>query len=91
MLSEICLNLDQSKSLSSGKELTFLQWKSFKNTEGKGEIARYEQFLLFHSVFYWSGELSAIFIKFKIVVYKLFQFGRVYNFSFGKGLTTKQM
>ena len=30
-----------------------------------------------HSVFYLSGELSAIFIKFEIVVCKLFQFGRV--------------
>ena len=30
-----------------------------------------------HSVFYPFGELSNIFIKFKIVVCKLFQFGRV--------------
>ena len=30
-----------------------------------------------HSVFYPFGELSSIFIKFKIVVCKLFQFGRV--------------
>ena len=30
-----------------------------------------------HSVFYPFGELSAIFIKFEIVVCKLFQFGRV--------------
>ena len=29
-----------------------------------------------HSIFYLFGELSAIFIKFKIVVCKLFQFGR---------------
>ena len=29
-----------------------------------------------HSVFYSFGEISAIFIKFKIVVCKLFQFGR---------------
>ena len=44
----------------------------------KGEIARYEQFLLFPTVFFYPvGELSAIFIKFKIVVCKLFQFGRV--------------
>ena len=35
--------------------------------------------LLFHSVFYPFWELSAIFIKFKIVVCKLFQFGRVWN------------
>ena len=30
-----------------------------------------------HSVFYSFKELSAIYIKFKIVVCKLFQFGRV--------------
>ena len=29
------------------------------------------------SVFYPSRELSAIFIKFEIVIFKLFQFGRV--------------
>ena len=33
-------------------------------------------FSLSHCVFYPFGELSAIFIKFKIVVCKLFQFGR---------------
>ena len=55
-----------------------LQYKSFETTVGKREIARQEQFLLFpHSVFYPFGELSAILIKFEIVVCKLFQFGRV--------------
>ena len=54
-----------------------LQYKSFENTVGKGEIACNEQFLLF-PVF------SAIFVKFKIVVCKLFQFGIVQNLSFGK-------
>ena len=39
-----------------------------------------------HNVFYPFGELSANLIKFKIVVSKLFQFGRVLNLSFGKGL-----
>ena len=43
-----------------------------------------------HSVFYPLGELSAIFIKFKIVVCKLFQFGRVYNSWSGNGLTLSQ-
>ena len=38
-------------------------------------------------VFYPFGELSAIFIKFEVVVCKLFHFGRVWNLSFGKGLT----
>ena len=40
-----------------------------------------------HSVFYPFEEVSAIFIKFVIVVCKVFQFGQVNNFSFGKGLT----
>ena len=44
---------------------------SFENTVGKGEIARNEQFLLSHSVFYLVIELSVVFIKFKIVVCKL--------------------
>ena len=35
------------------------------------------RFSFSHSVFYLFGELSAIFIKFEIVVCKLFQFGRV--------------
>ena len=39
-----------------------------------------------HSVFYPFEELSAIFIKFEIVVYKVFEFGRVWNLSFGKKL-----
>ena len=51
---------------------TCLQYKSFENTVGKGEIARNEQFLLFpQSFFYPFRELSAIFTKFKIVVCKL--------------------
>ena len=43
-------------------------------------------FALSHSVFYSSEELSAIFIKFKIVIWKLFKFGRVYHLSFGSEL-----
>ena len=42
-----------------------------------------------HSVFYPFRELSTIFIKFRIVVCKLFRFGPVYNLSFGKGLKCK--
>ena len=49
------------------------------NTVGKGEIAR-------RRVFYLFGGISAIFITSEIVVCKLFQFGRVWNLSFGKGL-----
>ena len=39
-----------------------------------------------HSVFYLFGELSAIFIKFKIAVWIDFEFGRVYNLLYEKGL-----
>ena len=56
-----------------------LQYKSFENTVGKGEIAHNsfahkEQFLIFSQCF---GKLAAIFIKFEIVVCKLYQFERV--------------
>ena len=37
------------------------------------------------SVFYLFGELSAIFIIFKLVICKLFQFGRVQKLLLGKG------
>ena len=39
-----------------------------------------------HSVFYLFWKLSAIFVKFEIVVCKPFQFGRVWNLSAGNGL-----
>ena len=39
-----------------------------------------------HGIFNHFRELSAIYIKFNIVVCKLFQFGRVQNLSSGKGL-----
>ena len=42
-----------------------------------------------HSVFYMFGELSAIFVNLKIVVCQNFEFGRVKNLSFGKGLKQK--
>ena len=54
-----------------------LQSKSFKNTAGKGEIARNEQFLLFPQCFLHFWRTSVIFIRLRIVVCKLFQFGRV--------------
>ena len=59
---------------------------SLENTAGKGEIARNKQFLLFPVFSTHLEKLSAIFIKFKIVVCKLFQFGRVQDLSFWKGL-----
>ena len=43
-------------------------------------------FSLSHSVFYPFEELHTIFIQFETVVCKLFQFGKVQNLSFGKGL-----
>ena len=53
--------------------LTCLQNKSFENTVEKGEIAHYEQFLLFPTVFFYPlGELSVISIQFEIGVCKLF-------------------
>ena len=54
---------------------TCLQYKSFEIIVGKGEIARNEQYLLFPQPFYPFGDLSAFFIKLKIFVCKLFQFG----------------
>ena len=56
---------------------TCLQYKSFEITVGKGKIACHEQFLLFSQCFLPLGDLSAFFIQLKIVVCKLFQFGRV--------------
>ena len=55
--------------------LTPLGYKPFENTVGKGEIA--SNFSFSHDVFYPFGKLSAIFVKFEIVVWKLFQIGRV--------------
>ena len=56
---------------------TRLQYKSFENTVGKGEIARNEQFLIFPQSFIPDGRTFSIFIKFEIVVCNLFQFRRV--------------
>ena len=49
-----------------------LQYKSFENTVGKGEIARNKQFLLFPQFFLsiWKT-FCHFFINFKIVVCKL--------------------
>ena len=43
-----------------------------------------------HSIFYPFRELSGNFIKLKIVVYKLVQFGRVQDLSFRKNVNTYQ-
>ena len=52
----------------------------------KEKLLVMSNFSFSHSVFYPFGQLSAILIKLKIVVCKLFQFERVQNLSFGKGL-----
>ena len=62
-----------------------LQYKSFENTVEKEKLLVTSNFSLFHSVFYLFGELSAIFIKFKIVVCKLFQFEASEICYLGKG------
>ena len=53
-----------------------IEFNPFPN---KPWFSRFEtsNFSFFHTVFNPSGEVSAIFIKFKIVVYKVFGIGRV--------------
>ena len=71
----VCMTI-LTLSLTSPGFYMCLQNKSFENVVGKGEIAREEQFLLpIPSVLYPFRGLSAIIIKFKIVICKLFQFG----------------
>ena len=50
-----------------------LQYKSFENIVGNGDFAHHEQFLPLPVFSHQFRELSAIFIKFEIVVCKLFQ------------------
>ena len=52
----------------------------------KEKLLLTSNFSFSHSVFYLFRELLAIFIKLGIVVCELFQFGSVWNSSFGKGL-----
>ena len=61
-----------------------LQYKSFENIVGKGEIAHIQQFLLFTWCFLPAWRNFTIFIKFKIVVCKLVQFGSVLKVLFGE-------
>ena len=58
-----------------------LQYKSFENTVGKGEIARNELFLLFPQCFLPVCKTFCHFNEFEIVVCKLFEFGRVQKFD----------
>ena len=59
-----------------------LQYKSFENTVEKKKLPVTSNFFFSHSVFH---SFLEIFIKFKIVVCKLFHFGPVQKL-FGKGL-----
>ena len=61
-----------------------------KTLREKEKLLVTSNFSFSHSVLHPFRELSAIFVKLKIVVYKLFQFGRVQNLLFGKGLTLYQ-
>ena len=54
----------------------------------KEKLLTTSNFSFSHSVFYLLWELSAFFIKFEIVVCKLFEFGTVWNLLFGKGLNS---
>ena len=58
----------------------------FKTLREKEKLLVTSNFSFSRSVFYPLGGLPAIFIRFEIVVCKPFQFGRVQNLSFGKGL-----
>ena len=53
-----------------GKQAFWKHWE-------KEKLLITSNFSFSHSVFYLFGELSAIFVKFEIVVCKLFHFGRV--------------
>ena len=57
-----------------------------KTLREKEKLLVKSNFSFSHSVFYQSRDLSAIFIKFETVICKLFEFGRVHNLSFEKGL-----
>ena len=95
MLSEICFNLDQSEIVWSGngKSLNsfpdkplFLRVCStslLKTLWEKEKLLLTSNFYFFQSVFYLFGELSAIFIKLKIVICKLLEGSRLCRL--GKG------
>ena len=65
----------------------WLQYKSFENTVGKGEIARNDQFPLFPQCFLPFWRTLPFLSNLINVVCKLFQGKRVQNVSYGKGLT----
>ena len=58
-------------------------WKTLWEKE---KLLVTSNFSFSHRVFNPFGKLAAIFIKFEIIVCKVFEIGRVENLSFGKGL-----
>jgi hypothetical protein len=65
-----------------------LPYKPFENTLGKRRNYFLQAISPYPTVFFNPFEgLSAIFIKFKTVICKLFQFGSIQNLSLGKGLS----
>ena len=81
------VNLSQT---SPGLYVSAVQF-FFKTLWKKEKLLVTSNFSFSHSVYYPFRELSAIFIKFEIVVCKLFHFGGAKNLSFGKGLTLFEM
>ena len=71
-----CVNPFPNKPLILCVCLTSL----LKTAWEKKKLLVTSNFFFSHSVFYPFGEFSTIFTKFKIVVCKLFQFGRVFKF-----------
>ena len=67
-----------------------LQYSLIKTLWEKEKLLVMSYFSFPHIVFYLFQKLSAIIIKFEIVVCKLFQFGRVWNLSLEKRLTLSQ-
>ena len=64
----------------SPNKLWFLRVRStslLKTLWEKKKLLETSNFAFYHYVFYPFGELSAIFIKFEIVIRELFQIGRV--------------
>ena len=79
-------SLEESKICCLGKDLRVCLTSLLKTLWEKEKLLVTSNFSFSHSVFYPFRELFTIFINFKIVICKLFHFGRVQNLSFGKGL-----
>ena len=84
-----CFNVTHSNNLFPNKPwfLRVCRTSLLKTLREKEKLLITSNFSFSHSVFYPFGEHSAIFFQFQIVVCKLFQFGKVQNLLFGKGIT----